>query len=64
MFIVRIMSEHEQSLYRTSVFTFVKFYALNVVASLSDWMLSSEFLGIHKSPVDPKDPLNISLPYI
>ena len=38
------------------------FYALNVVISLSDWTPNGERFGIHKSPVNPKDPLNISPP--
>ena len=33
---------------------------LNFVISHSDWMPNGKFFGIHKSPVNPNDPLNIS----
>ena len=41
---------------------FVKVYALNVVTSLSDWTLNGDVWGIRKSPVNPKDLLNIRPP--
>ena len=40
----------------------MKFYALNVVVSLSDWTWNDEFFGIHKSLVNTQDPRNISPP--
>ena len=39
-------------------------YTLNVVISLSDWTPNGKFFGIHKSPVNPKEPPNISLAQI
>ena len=36
------------------------FCVLNFVISHSDWMPNGTFFGIHKSPVNPNDPLNIS----
>ena len=40
--------------------SFEKFYALDAFIGLSDWTLNGEFIGIHKSTVNPKDPPNIS----
>ena len=42
----------------------MKFYELNVAISLSDGTPNCELLGMHKSPVNPKCPPNISAPRI
>ena len=69
MCIARIMNEHGQNVYRAClyfcIFAKVKFHALNVVTRLSDWTPNGDCSGIHKSPVNSKDPprvapLNIS----
>ena len=39
---------------------FLKFYALNVVDSLSDLIPNGKAFNIHKSSVNRKDPQNIS----
>ena len=41
---------------------FLKFHAVNVVISLSDLTPNSGISGVHKSPVNPEDPPNISNP--
>ena len=49
--------------YKHFVVTFcciLKYYALNVVSSISDWTPNAEFFGIHKSPFNPKVLPNIS----
>ena len=42
--------------------SFLKFYVLNVVSSLFDWIPNGEFFGIDKSSVNLKDPPIISQP--
>ena len=58
------MNEDGQSIYTASIFTFVffvKFYALNVVISLSDWTPYGEFFNVHKSPVNLKEKMLTNL---
>ena len=42
--------------------SFLKFYVLDIVTSLSDWTPNGKFFGVYKSSVNPKDPPNISPP--